>query len=299
VGAGLTARQAVVAAAAAAVVVALGALGACGSTPVGPQPSPPGPVAAPASHEYFPGLEAYSHRPEGVTTAPVVVVIPGGSWRSAVPDAYQSLAAGLADRGVFAMVARVRVEGDGVRWPVPVEDVLCAVADGVATARELGIEPGPVVVLGHSAGAHLSAVAALSAQDFRPGCRDALVAPDAVVGLAGPYDIRRFADSARSLMGPGSEPDTDPRWAAANPVLLARRNPDVPFLLLHGTDDEVVDQRFTTDFGIALDEAGHPTTVAVLDGIDHGEVHWPSVAVRPVLRWLATLTTPTTPDPSG
>lgn len=278
----------------ATVAVAAVALVGCGSQPTGPVPEPPDRVVAPAAHEYLPGLEAHPHVPEGVSTAPVVLVVPGGSWRSSVTDGYQPLAAALADAGVFAMVVRIRVADDGATWPVPVEDVLCGLADAAATARELGIEPGPLVVLGHSAGAHLAAVAALSAEDFDPGCRDERVVPDAVVGLAGPYDIRRFADSAQDLLGSPSR-EGDARWAAANPLLLADRHPDVSFLLLHGTQDDVVDEAFTTDFAVALDEAGHPTTAELLDGIDHQEVTWPSVAAAPVLRWLRTLTTPAAP----
>ncbi len=278
----------------AAAAVAVAVLAACAQAPTGPAPAPPGAVAAPEGHEYLPGLMAYPHVPRGATTAPVVVIVPGGSWRSSGTDGYQALAAALAEGGVFAMPARVRVADDGATWPVPVEDVLCALADGVATAREHDIEPGPVVLLGHSAGAHLAAVAALTPEAFDPGCRDERVEPDAVIGLAGPYDIRRFAEPAEALLGSPYR-DDDARWAAANPLLLADRSPDVAFLLLHGTDDDVVDDRFTTDFGVALDEAGHPTTVAVLEGVDHQEVYWPSVAADPVLRWLRTLTTPAAP----
>lgn len=283
-------RRGVVCAAVAVATV----LAACAAEPTGPVPSPPDEVAAPEGHEYLPGLRAYPHVPEGVTRAPVVLVVPGGSWRSSGTDGYQPLAAALAEGGAFAVPARVRVADDGVTWPVPLEDVLCALADATATARNEGIEPGPLVVLGHSAGAHLAAVAALSAPGFDPDCPHEVVAPDAVVGLAGPYDIRRFAEPAEALLGSPLR-DGDARWAAANPLLLAHRNPDVPFLLLHGSADDVVDDAFTTDFAVALDEAGHPTTAAVLEGVDHQEVYWPSVAADPVLRWLATLTTPTTP----
>ena len=278
----------------AAVAVAT-AVAACAEAPTGPVPSPPGEVAVPRAHDYLPGLLAYPHVPVGVTSAPVVVMIPGGSWRSAVPDGLNPLAAALAEQGVLAMPVRIRVADDGATWPVPVEDVLCALADGVATAHEHDIEPAAVVLLGHSAGAHLAAVAALTPDRFSPGCRDEVVAPDAVVGLAGPYDIRRFADPARALLGEGSSPE-GPLWAAANPVLLVDGSPDVSFLLLHGTGDDVVAPSFSTDFGAALDEAGHPTTVAVLEGVDHQEVYWPDVAAGPVVRWLATLTTPTSPD---
>lgn len=278
----------------AAVAALLVAATACASDPTGPVPEPPDRVAAPPAHDYLPGLPAFTHVPRGVTTAPVVLVVPGGSWRSSGTDGYQPLAAALAEAGAVAVVVRIRVADDGAHWPVPVEDVLCGLADAAATAREVGIEPGPLVVLGHSAGGHLAAVAALSAEDFDPGCRDERVAPDAVVGLAGPYDIRRFADPAQDLLGSPLS-DGDARWRAANPLLLADRHPDVAFLLLHGAEDDVVDDAFTTDFAVALDEAGHPTTAAVLEGVDHQEVTWPSVVAAPVLRWLRTLTTPAGP----
>ena len=165
-------------------------------------------------------------------------MIPGGAWRSAVPTGLQPLAAALAGHGVVAMPVGIRTAGDDVIYPVPVEDVLCALADGVATARAAGIEPHGVVLLGHSSGAHLAAVATLAPGSVAPRCEDPSVAPDGFVGLAGPYDIRAFARRrGRPVRGPTP---TTPTWDAANPVLLADQRPDVPVLLLHGDADEVV-----------------------------------------------------------
>jgi acetyl esterase/lipase len=212
-------------------------------------------------------------------------MVPGGSWQSADPSGLQPLAEALADRGVFAMPVVIRAAEDGVVYPVPVEDILCALADGAATARAEGIEPERLVLLGHSSGAHLSSVATLDPEGYSPGCEDPVVAPDALIGLAGPYDIRRF-EPASVLFEEGSDAA---QRDAANPVLLAGQRPDVPVLLLHGADDDVVPTSFSTDFGAALSRGGHPTTVRVLPGENHQSIYSAETAAGPVGEWLGAL----------
>ncbi len=265
-------------------------LAACASGPDGADPGGETPTrtpsAGPVSHEYRPGLAAFPHLPEGVTSAPVVVMIPGGGWQTADPSGLESLAAAFASRGVVAMPVVIRAGADGVVYPVPVDDVICALADGVATAREAGIEPTRAVLLGHSSGAHLSAVATLDPDSYPPDCDDPVVAPDALVGLAGPYDIRNFSDAAANLF---ADDATDATWAGANPVLLAGRRPEVPVLLLHGDADELVAPQFSTDFADALRAGGHQVTLDVIPGVNHGEVYSAAVAATPVIDWLAGL----------
>jgi acetyl esterase/lipase len=245
--------------------------------------------AGPVSHEYRPGLAAFPHLPQGVTSAPVVVMIPGGGWQTADPTGLEPLAAALASRGIVAMPVVIRANADGVVYPTPVEDVVCALADGVATARAAGIEPTRAVLLGHSSGAHLSAVAALDPQRYTPTCDDPVVAADALVGLAGPYDIRSFSDAAANLF---ADDASDATWDAANPVLLASRRPEVPVLLLHGGADELVPPTFSTDFADALRAGHHPVTLDVIPGANHGEVYSATVAAQPVADWLAGLPRP-------
>ncbi|HSF98800.1 MAG TPA: prolyl oligopeptidase family serine peptidase [Ornithinibacter sp.] len=272
---------------AAASVGGLILVGACSTGGGEPEPGPNGDGTA--SHDYLPGLAAFPHIPTGVTSAPVVVLVPGGGWRSADPTGLAPLAQSLAERGVFAMPVVIRAADDGVVHPVPVQDVLCALADAVATARAEGLEPERLVLLGHSSGAHLSALAALAPEDDDPQCEDPAVTPDAVVGLAGPYDIRDFADAAAALFAGDAD---RAQWDQANPVLRAGLRPEVPFLLLHGDADDVVPPAFSTEFGSALRAGGHDTTVSVLPGEDHGSIYSAEVTAEPVLGWLDSLPEP-------
>lgn len=262
-------------------LLAVLALLSCGQAP---EASSAGPV----SHAYHSGLEAYPHLPDGVDRAPVVVMVPGGGWVSADPSGYRGLADALAASGIVAVPVRIRAAEDGVTYPVPVEDVLCALADGAATAREASIEPTSVVVLGHSSGAHLAALATLAPDAVDARCEDPPVEADAFVGLAGPYDIRDFSDIAEALLG--STPAQDPgAWAAADPVLLADRRPDVPALLLHGDADALVPVSATRSMGEALLAGGHDTTVEIVPGADHDSIYSAEVAGPRIVAWVRSL----------
>ena len=269
-------------------MLALAACGTGANSGDDPDGSSTAGVPGLAPHEYLPGLEAHPHVPESAGSAPVVVMIPGGSWQSANPSALAPLAEALAAGGVVAVPVTIRASADDVVYPTPVEDILCALADGAATAREAGIDPDRLVLLGHSSGAHLSAVATLAADRFSPDCEDPVVEPDAFIGLAGPYDIRQFADAADALFAAPID-EAPGEWDAANPVIHADLRPEVPVLLLHGEADDVVPVSFTTDFGTALEAAGHATTVRVLTGEDHETVYAAETAARPVVDWLESL----------
>lgn len=273
---------------AAALVLTSALLGAsCGS---GSSGSGPGGVAAPppdATVTYAPDLTADLYLPTETGRAPLVVLVPGGSWQTADPSGLAGLAAGLAERGIVAATAHIRAAEDDVTYPLPVEDVLCAVASVAADSRAKGFRPSRVVVLGHSSGAHLAALAVLAFDDFDPACSSPVVEPDALIGLSGPYDVSRMPDEASALLG--SDPDEDAAtWQAANPVERAALRPDVPVLLMHGEDDDMVAVDFTTQFADALEAAGHPTTVELVPDVDHLGIFAADVAVEPIAAWLGS-----------
>ncbi|GAA4744089.1 hypothetical protein GCM10023350_31000 [Nocardioides endophyticus] len=244
--------------------------------------------------EYSPGLTEDVYLPGHQGRVPLVVLVPGGSWTTADPAGLAGLASDLAARGIAAAPTHIRAAEDGVVYPAPVEDVLCAVAAAAESIQSHGYLPGPVAVLGHSSGAQLAALSVLAVDDYSPSCDSPAVRPDALVGLSGPYDISQIPDVAVALLG--SSPSDDPEtWSDANPVERADLRPDVPVLLLHGEVDETVPVAFTNQFAKALKDARHPTTVQIVPTADHETIYQPDVAGDRIAEWLVSLPE-TTPD---
>lgn len=241
-----------------------------------------------ATVDYRPGVAADVFLPVPVSRAPLVVLVPGGGWVSADRRGLRPLADRLAAQGMVAVTAGYRAAGDGARFPVPVQDVECAIGFAVARSRQAGIEPSPVVALGHSAGAQLAVLAALTGTRFAAPCPYPPARIDAVIGLAGPYDILSLPSVAEPLFGvaPGAAPA---RWREADPVTWVRQRPELPVLLVHGADDTTVSPILTTSFADRLRAAGHRVQVEIVPGADHGSIYRPAVVADRIVRWIATL----------
>jgi acetyl esterase/lipase len=221
----------------------------------------------------------------GRSAQAVVVLVPGGGWIDSDPKGLALLAQSLADAGALAVRITYRTATDEAFFPDPVRDVGCGLAfaaDLAAKGAGRGLE---LVVLGHSAGAQLAAVAALDPElAAAPDCPYAPAAVDRLVGLAGPYDVVAFADQAVNLFGPQN---ADPaQWDPGNPVVLAARRPELPVLLVHGSADPLVPPSSSAEFAAALEAAGHPVTTITVDGADHQSIYGADVTGPLVVEWL-------------
>ena len=235
---------------------------------------------------YLPHLAADVYRPKGPVEPqrPVVVLVPGGGWLTADPAGLRPLAARLAARGVPAVTITYRAADDGVRLPASVADIRCAAAFAAQATGQPALRP--VVLAGHSSGAHLAAVAALKHRDPSPPCRYPAAEILGFIGLAGPYDLSSFADAAEPLLGVPLAKDPA-AWDAANPLLLGRSPKGLRVLLVHGSADPVVPVRNTTLMATVLRAAEADVTVVTPPGADHDSVYSANVAAPLVLRWLS------------
>ncbi len=252
----------------------------------------PGPTAAPGSGapavsgSFDPSAASQLFEPTGASSAgvPLIVLVPGGGWTSADPAGLTGLATWLSEHGAAVVTVTYRTATDGAYFPAPAQDITCDLADAVRLAGQHGITVGDVVLVGHSAGAQLAAVVALTPEPYSAECGAGPVAPDRFVGLAGPYDVRQVGPVTAAIFGPQGQ---DPAgWTAGNPVELAAERPDLPVLLIHGAADDVVPPAFTEQFASALEAAGHPVTVRYPDGVDHQSVYSAEVAGPLVAGWL-------------
>jgi acetyl esterase/lipase len=201
--------------------------------------------------------------------APLVVVVHGGFWRSAIDRAHTGpQCAGLAAEGfVVAAIEYRRTGQEGGGWPGTFEDVGAAVdavpglvAEAAAVAG-IGVDAGRTVLLGHSAGGHL--VAWLATQE-RPEVVGA-VSLGGVLNLDAAYrlglDPGPDGTAVQALLG-GSPEEVPDRYAAADPTRLGP--PVVPVHALHGTADDVVPDGLSCSYA---DATG--AQLELLDGVDH------------------------------
>jgi acetyl esterase/lipase len=243
----------------------------------------PDPTPSVADQEYMPGRAVSVDLPDGDPTA-VLVIVPGGGWQTADPAGLQPLADAFVDDGLAVVTITYGTSSTGDSYPGPVDDVRCAVAYAAATV------PGvPVVLLGHSAGAQLAALAALRPDLQEETCPSPAMSADGVVGVAGPYDVSSTNGGAQRLFGVPESKDPE-MWTEGNPLTWAAERPTLPVLLVHGAGDPVVAMTFTEDFADALTAGGHDVRVDVVEGADHATVLDAETLVPAVTDWIQSST---------
>ncbi len=213
------------------------------------------------------GTQGVLYRPAAGGPWPLVVLAPGGSWRSADPGSTAGLARDLASRGAVVLNAGYRLSADEAFG-----DVACALAVARASAGDWDADPGRVVLAGHSAGAHVAAVAALAGPAPSADCAAGGTGapPDAFVGIAGPYDVTAFAPVPELRRFFGGAPAAVPEaWAAGDPYRHLGSNPAVEIELVHGRTDLAVLPVFSLEFAAALRAAGRDVGLYLVPSANH------------------------------
>jgi len=245
-----------------------------------------------STQDYLPGVAADVFVPATPRDhAPVVILVPGGAWRTAQRSGLAPLAETLAERGMTVVNATYRAADSGARFPEPVADIACAIDFAVAQARLEHVTPGPVVVLGHSSGAQLSSLAALEPARFRAACPYPHVDPDGFIGLAGPYDLSEWQALAAPMFTASPAQDRA-QWKEANPMTwVASRTGTAPLsvLLAHGDNDNDVSLGSSRNFAKALTDAGHHVQLTIVPGATHSSIYEPTVIADTITTWIASL----------
>ncbi len=247
----------------------------------------------------------------GVEHAPVLLQIHGGAWMVGTKNTQgRPLMNDLARAGWVCVSINYRLS-PWAKYPDHLIDCKLALRWIREHIAEYGGDPDRIVVTGGSAGGHLAAMVALTANDpkLQPGFETVDTSVVASVPVYGAYDLeelfvtrwRRLGGRVSSFMGKlvigesAGTPEGLAAYRAASPIHHV--HPDAPpFLLVHGTLDNLVPVHQARRFAALLQDAGVDAVLVELRGAPHAfdvfHSTWADTSVDGLVRYLSRLSAP-------
>jgi acetyl esterase/lipase len=210
------------------------------------------------------------------TNRPVVFYIHGGGWRKGDKGGVGRKPEAFAERGCVLVSTNYRFYPN-----VTVKEMTADIAKAIRWvhdhADDFGGDPSRIIVMGHSAGAHLAALVCTDESYLQAEGLPLSIIKGCVPIDVSVYDIpKRLTDAGsgaavgnfKELFGPGETEQRD-----YSPVAHVERGKHIPaFLILH-----VADKPESTEqskwFAEKLREAGVSATVVPGEGKTHGTIN--------------------------
>jgi acetyl esterase/lipase len=205
--------------------------------------------------------------------APVMIFIHGGAWRTGKRSDYLPYLIDYAKKGFVTITVSYRLVKQAT-FPAAVQDVNCAVKFIKNHAGEYGINPDKVVLIGGSAGGHLSLMIGYAGNEdlFSEDCpmeNDSKV--NAIIDLYGPADLTTpYAISTyqtQDFLNTTFDKDPDVYKMASPKTFITPDDP--PTLIFQGTIDSLVPVSQSDSLDSWLDKAGIPHEYHRLKGWPH------------------------------
>jgi len=181
-----------------------------------------------------------------VKPAPLLVFIHGGGWKGGKRSDYLVYLVAFAEKGYITATVSYRLLKDGP-YPACAEDITDAVQWFYNNGENYGYDPDLIALIGGSAGAHLSLLAAYEWK--KPDVTNDSAAVDgprhrikAVVDIYGPIDLTTEYARNHSLVTNFIAHSYKARpelYREASPINYLDKS-DPPTLILHGTSDDLV-----------------------------------------------------------
>lgn len=239
------------------------------------------------------------YKPTNSLPAPLVVYLHGGGFAAGDKASDRDRISMLASQGLTVAVPNYGL-APNARYPDQIHDVKAAIRFLRANAQGLGIDAGPIGVIGVSAGGYLATMVALSngLPEFEGNIGKHLEHSSAVQAASpwfAPSNLPRSARRSaleniimpvtfeKALLGGDLDEEFEQRLHEANPLGLVSSDAP-PFLILHGDCDIVVPPAQSSYLQSALVDAGVSSSLQMVGGAGHEDVAFDQ---RPLLGQVA------------
>lgn len=241
---------------------------------------------------------------------PAIIYYPGGGFLSAAHDRYVEMRMALAEAGFVVASVEYRTVPD--MFPALLVDGKSAVRYLRAHARQFGIDPQRIGVIGDSAGGYLAQMVGVTGDDKEYDQGDYLDQSSDVQAAATIYGISNLMNigegyskeiqdihaskavtEALLVHGtafasyPGASILSDTAKAMkASPMGHIRKGLP-PFLIMHGTADALVSPVQSRQLYDALKKADNDVSYVEVEDAGHGDMYWfQQPVIDHVVRWF-------------
>ena len=209
--------------------------------------------------------------PKDKATGAAVIVCPGGGYQHLADHEGGPVAQWLNSVGVTAFVLKYRL-GPTYHHPSQLQDAARAIRTVRARAKEWGLDPQRIGILGFSAGGHLAATAGTH---FAAGQADALdpiervsSRPDLMILVYPVITMRDSTHGGSKVNLLGKDPSPELVALLSNEEQVTKETP--PAFLVHTMTDTAVPVENSMMFAAALRKAGVPFEFHLYERGPHG-----------------------------
>jgi acetyl esterase/lipase len=209
----------------------------------------------------------------GNATGSAVVICPGGGYAHLADHEGRPVAQWLNTLGIKAFVLKYRLGPSGYRHPAMLQDAQRAIEYVRSHAKELGIDPAKIGIMGFSAGGHVASSAGTHFSPGDPNAADPLARvssrPDFMILIYPVITMGEFAHAGSRKNLLGDNPPQELIDLMSNEKQVTRETP--PAFLVHTENDATVPVENSLQFAAAMRKAGAGVELHVFQtGPKHG-----------------------------
>jgi acetyl esterase/lipase/sugar lactone lactonase YvrE len=223
------------------------------------------------------------YRPESAPAqSPAVIVVHGGGWTKGAKEKFAALSAAICRRGYVVANIEYRLAHEA-KFPAAIRDCNAATAYLHTHAKDLGIDPTRIAVVGGSAGGHLAGLMVAGGEfaDLRHAHIDGSIELAALIVMAGPMEVFPGRVADQSINEP--EKSFAIAWFGGD----AQQKPDLykladvatkmdatmpPVLFLTGSKDNPDKNKSVQE---KLESLGVTTDLSIVEGAKHAQWNSP------------------------